>query len=274
MKRKILWMLILVGILVIGNYAFCQEAIIPPAAAAATGSSASSYGTQLTSIRNSGEVRVGMQVGYKPFEFKNEKGEIIGFDIDIAKELAKALGAELIIKEYKWEDLTKNLGSEINLIISGMSRTLDRAFYVNFSNPYFQSGQLVIVNEKNTNIKEPDELNVKGKKIIAVGGTTGEELANKKFPKAKIISVLNEQEATEKLSSGQGDAFLFDKPFIEYLGFSYPQMKILSSQLSQENYCFAIPKGDLDFLLWLNYFIDELKISGRYKEIFNKWFKY
>ncbi|OIN98366.1 hypothetical protein AUJ66_01100 [Candidatus Desantisbacteria bacterium CG1_02_38_46] len=274
MGRKIVGILILIGILFPSKYSFSQEieGAAPPAGAEA---SLSYYGVaQLTKIRNSGEVCVGMQVGYKPFEFKNEKGEIIGFDVDIAKELAKALGAELIIKEYKWEDLTKNLGGEINLIISGMSRTLDRAFYVNFTNPYFQSGQLMIVNEKNIHLKDPYELNVKGRRIIVVGGTTGEDLANKKFKNAKIISVLNEQEAADKLNSDKGDAFLFDKPFIEYLGYSYSKWKVLPTQLTQEAYCFAIPKGDLDFLLWLNYFIEELKISGKYKEIYNKWFKY
>lgn len=229
--------------------------------------------SRLGKVRANNKINIGMNIGYKPFEFKNEKGEIVGFDVDIAKELARVLGVELIIKEYKWEELIPNLGGNIDIVISGMTRTLDRALTVNFTEPYFQTGQVIIVNERNASVNDWKELNNPKKKIVVVEGTTGQELAEKKIPGTKIIRAANESEAVKILLSNQADAFLFDKPFIDSLACAYPKTKILPTQMSYEFYSFAVPKGDPDFLLWLNYFVAELKISGKYEEIYDKWFK-
>jgi len=227
----------------------------------------------LSLIRSAGKIRVGMNPGYKPFEYKNEKGEIIGFDVDLARELASALGVTLEIKEYeKYEDLIPALGGDIDIIISGMTRTLERALRVNFTDPYFQTGQAVITNEKNAGITSWKQLNIPGKKIAVVEGTTGQELGEKKFDRAKVIRATNESDAVQMLAKGTVDAFLHDRPFIQSLGLSHPKWNVLEEQLSYEFYSFAIPKGDFDFLLWLNYFISELKISGKYDEIYNRWF--
>ncbi|MDD5688221.1 MAG: transporter substrate-binding domain-containing protein, partial [Elusimicrobia bacterium] len=69
------------------------------------------------------------------------------------------------------------------------------------------------------------------------------------------------------------DAFVFDKPFADFLVLQHPKLKILCDQLSFEYYSFAVDKGDPDFLRWLDYFLAELKLSGDYEVIYNKWFK-
>lgn len=261
MKSKILCVGLISGFLLIGmSHLLSQELLLAQA-------------SRLGKIRATGRINVGMNIGYIPFEFKNERGEIVGFDVDIAKELAKSLGVELVIKEYKWEDLIPNLGGDIDVIISGMTRTLDRAILVNFTEPYFQTGQVVIVTERNIGINDWKELNNPKKKVVMVEGTTSQEVVEKKLPNAKIIGASNEQEAVKILLSNEADAFVFDKPFVDSFVCIHPKMKILPTPLSYEFYSFAVPKDDPDFLLWLNYFIGELKISGRYEEIYDKWFK-
>jgi len=227
----------------------------------------------LGTIRSKGKIVVGMSTEYRPFEYKTEKGEIVGFDVDIAKELAKALGVDLVIKEYKFEDLLSNVGGDIDIVISGMTRTLDRALVKNFTDPYFETGQAIILSEKNASVNDLKELNTSKKKIIIVSGTTSADIASAKFPSANIISAASELDALKTFVSGQADALLYDKPFVDSIACNYPKMKVFPQQLSYEIYAFAIPKGDTDFLHWLNYFIADLKISGKYKEIYDKWFK-
>jgi len=227
----------------------------------------------LSNIRGMGKLRVGLSSGFKPFEYKNPQGEIVGFDVDVAKELASALKVELVIKDYeKYEDLITALGGEVDLIISGMTRTLDRAFLVNFTDPYFTTGLMVIVNEKNTKVDNWRQLNAPGKKIAVVEGTTGQDFADKKFDKAKVIRAPSDAEAVQMLTRKDADAFIYDKPFIESLCMSQPNWKVLQQQLSYEVYSIAVPKGDIEFLVWLNYFIADLKLNGKYDELYTKWF--
>jgi len=232
------------------------------------------YYSRLDYVTTRGEIRVGMTPEYVPFEYKNEKGEIVGFDVDIAKKLAEASGARLIIKEYKWDDLILVLRNrEIDIIISGMTRTLKRALDINFSEPYFQTGQVAIIKIRNKDIKDYKDLNKKEVKIAVVKKTTGEEIAKKKLPNASFVVFKGETEASESLIAGKVDVFIFDKPFADFLITKHPELKILPEQLSYEYYAFAIDKGDPDFLRWLDYFIAELKLTGEYDTIYNKWFR-
>lgn len=232
------------------------------------------YYSRLDYITTRGEIVVGMTPEYVPFEYKNKKGEIVGFDVDIAKKLAEALDARLIINEYKWNDLILVLRNrEIDIIISGMTRTLKRALDINFSDPYFQTGQVVLVNPKKKDIKNYKELNKKEIKIAVVKKTTGEEISKKKLPKASFVRFKGETKASEALIARKVDAFIFDKPFADFLITKHPELKILPEQLNYEYYAFAIDKGDPDFLRWLDYFIAELKLTGEYDELYNKWFR-
>lgn len=238
----------------------------------------SEFANRLSFIRSYGLIKVGVSPEYVPFEYKNEKGEIVGFDVDIAKKLAEALHADLKIKEYKWSDLILALkNGEIDIIISGMTRTLDRALDVNFTDPYFQTGQVVVVNEKYKDLEHCDKLcdalDKKEIKVAVVKKTTGEETARKKLSNVTFVVFKGEAEASSALITDKVDAFVFDKPFADFLVIQNPKLNILTEQLSYEYYSFAIAKGDPDFLRWLDYFISELKLSGEYNKLYNYWFK-
>lgn len=227
---------------------------------------------RLTKIQSVGKIIVGMNVGYEPFEFKDKNGKLVGFDVDIAKELAKVLDVELEIKEYAFDDLIPRIGGDIDIIISGMTRTLDRAMIVNFTEPYFRTGQAIIVTEKNAHIEDWKELNDPKNKIAVVEGTTSQDLADKHL-KAKIVRASTEAEAAKLLAENKVDALLYDRPYLDMLYASHPTWKVFKRQLNYELYCFAIASGDWEFLLWLNCFITELKLSNKYEQIYRDWFK-
>ncbi len=227
----------------------------------------------ISTIKERKKIVIGMDPQYIPFEFKNDKGEVIGFDADMAKKIAERMNVDLEIKEYKWDQLLFALKwQEIDIIISGMTRTLERAIQVNFSDPYFETGQVAVISPRKKDIKDWKELNNENIKIAVVKDTTGEMTVKTKLPNATLVQFLGETQASTELVANRVDAFIFDKPFCDDLKSKYPQLEILPDQLTYELYCFAIDEGDLHFLLWLNYFLEEIRLTGEYEEIYNYWF--
>jgi polar amino acid transport system substrate-binding protein len=226
----------------------------------------------LLAIKERKKIIVGLSPEYPPFEFKNEAGEIIGFDVDIAKKIAEKLGVSLEIKEYKWEELIPALKrKEIDIIISGMTRTLERAVVVNFSEPYYQTGQSVLLSAKRKDL-DFEDLNKPSINIGVVKETTGEEAAKRKLKNATIKTFPGETELTAALLKNEIDGIVMDTPYVEELSKKNPNLKLLPEQLTFELYCFAVDDTDFHFLIWLNHFISEIKLSGEYDEMYNYWF--
>ncbi|GAF72347.1 unnamed protein product, partial [marine sediment metagenome] len=227
----------------------------------------------LKQICERGKIIVGMAPEYKPFEFKNKKGEIVGFDVDTAKKVAEILEVELEIKTYKWDKLMPALEKrEIDIIISGMSRTLKRAKKVNFTDSYFKTGQVVLVSKKRANLGRYEELDKKGMRIGFVKKTTGEDVAKKYFKNVDIVPFDGETNATKALLKNKIDGFVIDKVFTDFFIKQNPDAKVLVGQLSKEDYCFAVCQGNSDLLIWLNYFIQESKSTGFFSTLYKRWF--
>jgi len=229
--------------------------------------------TAIKRILDNKKIIVGLEAGNPPFEFKKPSGDLIGFDIDIASELAKAMNVSVEFKEYKFVDLIPALDNdEIDIIISGMTKTLERALKVNFTEPYYKTGQTVVSTAKKKDVNL-SELN---KKEITIGiqkGTTGETAVKKFFPQSNIKLYDNMENCGKDLVENKIDAFVYDKPLAEIFVKRYPEKTyIISGELTTEYYCFAVKQGDFDFICWLNYFIDELIKSGEYNKIYKKWF--
>lgn len=148
-----------------------------------------------------------------------------------------------------------------------------RAFYVNFTEPYFVTGLAVVAGEKAKDIDDYKKLNNRKYKLAVVRGTSGQDFAKMHLPKAKIVTCAVDEDAVKMLIMKKVDVFLYDRPFLESVISYYPNLKLLSAQLNYESYAIAVPKGDPDFLLWLNYFLAELKLSGKYDEIYYRWFR-
>jgi len=218
---------------------------------------------------------VGMEVKFFPFEYADTQGKPIGFDVDLAGLIAQELGVELEIRDMEFSGLIPALqGGKIDMIISGMTRTLARARTVTFTQPYFVTGLCALL----SNRKAPDVTDVKQldapDRIIAVKlGTTGDITAAKMFPKARINRYKEETACVLEVVSGRADAFLYDQLSISKHHKQNPDTtRALLKPFTYEPYAIAIRSGDFDFENWLNLFLETIKADGRYQALHGKYF--
>ncbi len=231
----------------------------------------------LDEIIKRGKLRVGLDPGYMPFELTNKKGEIIGFDVDIAKRMAKAMGVELEIVSTAWDGIIPALLTEkFDIIMSAMTLTQERNLRINFAEPYILIGQSILLNKKHEGtVKSYKDLNDAKYTVCSKLGTTGEQAAKRMISKAKYISYETEQEAVMEVVNGKIDAFIYDMPF-NAIAFSQKgngKIVHLDTPFTKEPLAWAIRKGDPDFLNWLNNFLQQQKYDGIYDRIYKKWFQ-
>ncbi len=231
----------------------------------------------LAEIQKRGKLRIGMEPGYMPFELTNKKGEIIGFDVDMAKAMAAAMKVELELVSTAWDGIIPALLTDkFDVIMSGMTLTQERNLKVNFADPYILIGQSVLIKKDlAATVKSYKDLNNAKFTVASKLGTTGEQATKKMIPAAKYISYETEQEGVMELVNGKIDAFIYDLPFNAIAVNQKGQGKIvhLSEPFTKEPLAWAIRRGDPDFLNWLNNFMSQVKYDGVYDEIYKKWFQ-
>ncbi len=255
----------------------CGICLTSPASAAAA--AASPYdiaaGSTLAAVIARGKLVVGMELKFWPFEYVDEKGDPVGFDVDIARQIAKELGVELDIKDMEWTGLIPALqAGKIDLIISGVTGTLERAKSITFSRPYFTTGLCALVSAK----KAPGLASVAAlddpARIIAVKtGTTADMVAAKRFPKAHINRFKEETACVQEVVSGRADAFFYDQISIAKHHKQNPEAtKALLTPFTYEPFCIAMPKGDFDLWQWLDMFLEISKSNGTLDDLRRKHF--
>jgi polar amino acid transport system substrate-binding protein len=232
-------------------------------------------GSGLAAIAGRGKLVVGMELKFWPFEYVNEKGEPVGFDVDIARAIAKELGVELEIKDMEWTGLIPALqAGKIDLIVSGITGTLERAKAITFTRPYFTTGLCALISVA----KAPNVTSVAGlddpSRVIAVKtGTTADLVAAKRFPKARINRFKEETACVQEVVNGRADAFFYDQISIAKHHKQNPETtKALLTPFTYEPYCIALQKGDFDLWQWLEMFLDISKSNGVLDELRRKHF--
>ena len=231
----------------------------------------------LDEIAKRGKLRVGMEPGYMPFELTNQKGEIIGFDVDIAKRMAKAMNVELELVSTAWDGIIPALLTDkFDVIMSGMTLTQERNMSINFATPYIEIGQTVIINNKIAgDVKSYKDLNDPKYTVASKLGTTGEQATKRMIPNAKYVSFETEQEGMLEVVNGKIDAFIYDMPYNAVAVSQRGGGKVthLDKAFTFEPLAWGIRKGDPDFLNWLDNFMHQIKNDGTYDKIYQKWFQ-
>jgi len=231
----------------------------------------------LENILKKGELWVGFDSGYMPFEMTNQKGRYVGFDIDMAKEMAKAMGVKFVPVNTAWDDMIPSLTTgKFDIIISGITVTQERNLKISFTDPYIIVGQTLLINKKHERkINSYKDLNDPEYIVTSQSGTTGEEAAKNLIPKCTYKSFKTEKEAVLEVINGNADAFVYDLPFCVVVMVMQGKDKLtfLDKPFTYEPLAWAIRKGDPDFLNWLNNFLRQIKKDGRYERIYNKWIK-
>jgi len=227
-------------------------------------------------IQQAKVIKVGTGAGYYPFEMIDKNSNMVGFDMDMANAIAEALGVELEVVDFKdFDAILPALGAgQIDLIIAGMTITPQRALTVNFSKPYFASGQAILVNNKwQGKVSAYSDLDQSGITIVTEQGTTGDVAAQKLFINATIRPMKGGNEATMDVCNGNSDAFVYDQPLIAIQAMQYTQCVFpLLEPFTAENFGIAVRAGQYDLLQWVNTFLDSYVDSDAYKDSYNKWF--
>ncbi|MDT8396834.1 MAG: transporter substrate-binding domain-containing protein [bacterium] len=231
--------------------------------------------TALESIIKAGKLRVGLEPGYMPFEMQNKQSKIVGFDVDMARLMAKQMGVELELVPTAWDGIIGSLLTDkFDIIMSGMTVTQSRNLRVNFVDPYIIVGQTILINKNlEGKIKGYKDLNDPKYTVTSKLGTTGEQAVKSMIPRAKYKSFETEPEAALEVINGKADAFVYDLPYcaVFYAQKGAGKLVFLDEPFTFEPLGWAIRQGDVDFLNWLNNFLAQSRGDGSYDRIYNKW---
>ncbi|PID73438.1 MAG: amino acid ABC transporter substrate-binding protein [Desulfobacterales bacterium] len=231
----------------------------------------------LEKILQNGEIRVGFEAGYMPFEMTNNKGKFVGFDIDMAKEMAKAMGVKFVPVNTAFDGIIPSLITDkFDIIMSGMTVTQERNLKINFADPYIIVGQAIILNKKHEGkVLSYKDLNNARFIVSSKLGTTGEQAVKRKIPKCTYKSFETETEAFLEVINGKADAYVYDQPNCVVMMAQQGKGKavFLDEPFTYEPLAWGVRKGDPDFINWLNNFLRQMKNDGRYDRIYNKWIK-
>ena len=231
----------------------------------------------INTILKRGKLLVGMEAGYMPFEVRSKKGDIIGFDVDMMKAMAKAMGVEVEFINTNWDGIIPALHTKkFDIIASGMTITQSRNLKINFASPYITVGQTILLrNGLAGEITSYEQLNNPKFKVASKLGTTGEQAVKRMIPRAKYISYETEQEGAQEVMNNRVDAFVYDLPFNAIMASDKGKGKMvhLDKPFTFEPLGWAIRKGDADFLNFLNNFMYQVRNDGTYDKIYARWFK-
>ena len=229
----------------------------------------------LEEIVQRGELRVGFEAGYLPFEMADKSGNFVGFDIDMAKAMADAMGVKFVPVNTAWDGIIPALVTKkFDIIMSGMTVTQQRNLKINFADPYIIVGQTILLHKKHEGeVTSYKDLNDPKYTVTSKLGTTGEQAIKRMLPKANYKSFEVESEAALEVLNGKADATIYDLPFCATFMAQQGEGKLifLDEPFTYEPLAWAIRKGDPDFMNWLNNFLRQMKNDGRYDQIYEKW---
>ncbi|KRF09917.1 transporter substrate-binding domain-containing protein [Paenibacillus sp. Soil787] len=238
-------------------------------------------GKTLDAIKKRGKLVAGVKYDTKLFGLIDPvTGKVEGFDVELAKALAKKIfGDETMVELKEVTSKTRNpilprspmlQNGKIDIIIATMTINDERKQQVEFTDDYFKAGQSLLV-EKGSPIKGLPDIK-KGTKVLAVKRSTSEKKIRDKAPDATVMLYDNYQDAFTALKAGKGEALTTDNAILYGMQQQDPNYQVVGGTFTDEPYAMAVRKGDTDFLTYVNNFLKEIKVNGEYEKMYIKWF--
>ena len=201
------------------------------------------------------------EAGFAPYEYY-ENGEIVGVDIDIAKEIAKYLGKELVIKDVSFDSIINEVKSgKSDFGAAGISYTEERAKEVDFTIDYSISKQVIIVKE---GINKVDNLD--NKRIALQLGSVADSYVTKNYKNAKVIRQKKYLAAIEDLKNDKVDLVIMDELPAKEILKNNPGLVILDQELFTDKYGMVVRKGNDELLKAINKVLSDLIADGKIEE--------
>ncbi len=227
----------------------------------------------LDGVRQRGVLRVAMEPTFPPFEYL-ESGTLVGFDVDLARELAASLDVDVEFVRVEWAGIIPSLQTgKADLIISGMTATPERAKQVAYSEPYFRTITCLLVSKQRiSDVKSAADLNRPDRRVVVKLGTTGASAARESCPRANIVALPEDATAAAEVANSSADALLFDIRQVRLHHERYPEKTfVLADAVTSEPYGIACRLGEDECLAWLNETLAELRSRGWLKEHYAKY---
>lgn len=230
----------------------------------------------LAGVQERGKIVVGLDDQFPPMGFRDEQGNIVGFDIDLAKEVANRIGVDVEFKPIVWDTKITILNQgEIDAIWNGFTITEERKKEVAFSTPYLENSQVIIVkNDSNINSKA----DLAGKKVGLQLKSSAQDAVEKEADVLNSFSELKKYEDNVQvfmdLEIGGIDAAVMDSVVARYQikakGYDY---KVLEEDFGDEEYGIGVRLTDESLINEINKVMNDIKADGTYDEISARWFK-
>lgn len=214
---------------------------------------------------------VATDASYQPFEFYNEKRELVGFDIDLMRAIGERAGFTVEFKNQPFDGILAGLESgKYDVVISALTITPERAQRVLFSDPYYDAGQAIAIRADDLSIQGLADLI--GKRIGVQRGTTG-ALRAKEIPNAQVAEFDTIDLAFLALRNGAVAAVINDEPTSRSIVASRPGFRLVGVPLTNEKYGIALRKDATELARQINAALAELKVDGTLERLKEKWIR-
>ncbi|HEY4276832.1 MAG TPA: transporter substrate-binding domain-containing protein [Conexibacter sp.] len=277
-RRPVALMALVVGALIAAlTLSACGSSNDDNSSSAASGSTtASGTDTGLNPV-NSGKLTVGMNLQFKPEMYLNN-GQPSGYDVDLLRLLAPTTGASLNIQNLDFNGLIPGLQSKkFDMVSVGLSATPERRQVVDFTRAYVPYAQVLGVPERDaSSVTSADQLNQKGKTIVALQGSTAEQLAQRQFPNATVTGLPDQNAAFLQVATGRADGIVVEDYLLAQFQASNRgeiEKAAIDRPLDVQYGSWAVPKGNDAFVSDLNRFLCEKQQDGTLERIYKRDFR-
>ena len=227
-------------------------------------------------IQQRGQLVVGMTGNMPPLNMTTKQGELIGYEVDLARAMAGAMGVKAKFNKMPFVELLPALQSgKIDLILSNMTITPGRNMSAAFVGPYFESGKAFLTRVKTIAMADdPEEINAKNVKLVALKGSTSQAFVEKRLSDATLMTAKDYDEAVNMVLTDKVHAMVADYPICVVSVFRYPDKGLLSvvTPLTYEPIGAGVPAGDPLLVNWIENFMGIAGKTGLLEALKEKWF--
>lgn len=228
------------------------------------GSSNSGSASDSNSENAGGKLIMATEAGFAPYEYYGEGNKIVGVDVDIANEIAKALGKELVVSDMNFDSILNAVSSgKADFGAAGLSITEERLKEVDFTIEYATSKQVIVV-KKDSAIQSGDDL--AGKTVGVQTGTVADLYISDEMADTTAKQYTKYMEAASDLNNGRIDAIVMDSLPAAELVKANDGLVILEKELFTDKYGLAVKKGNTELLNKLNEVLEQLMKDGKIEE--------
>jgi len=229
----------------------------------------------MSKIVKSGQLVLGTSGNQPPMTMLDENGKPAGFDVDLADLMAQALGVKLVTKQFDFNKLLGALESgEVDVVISNMTINPSRNMRVAFVGPYMTSGKCLITKKENlAEADDTEELNIPDMNMVALKGSTSEDIIRTLMPKVKLTTVEDINKGVKMVADDKVGGMMADYPVCLHTVNANPEAGFISvfSMLTYEPIGIALPANDALFVNWTTNFLERLDKTQTLELLARKW---